>query len=167
LSSAARSPKDAVSVEHSAKRLRQLQALRRRAPRGSFFTVSDLDLMVACPNRKEDRMSVWDGAYLETFRQRLRWWMTLCELMFDDHVQGAEFGDIEALIDETVTQWSRVELMRKPRRPLPLNHISAMYQITNADMELLRRYRRMTRTISKCARRAWPDQDTSWLSVQP
>jgi len=166
LSTTLQLPKQMAGATASVKCLRKLEVLRRRAPRERFFTLTTLDMIVGCGNRKEDRLSVWDGAYLEAVATRLKWWLAICELIAEENPRPLA-ADIEHLIDDAVTQWAAVTLARRPRSLAKIaTNTLAMYQVTNADLELLRRYRRMTRSLANSARRVWPSASHRWIEAK-
>ena len=169
--------------------LEQLEALRKDVHPCFAVDVGDLDQIVARVNLERHRLSVFDGTYLDDVLPKLEWWLALGELiLFCASERAAVVPSPEIakfkrkfvrLADDALYYHSAVWTKELDMSTIPDDVLVAEFQRrnnsrnakrlsdrTDAALDLLANYRRLTRHVRDFAKRLWPEVDLGWLYAQ-
>ncbi|WP_109487549.1 hypothetical protein [Occallatibacter savannae] len=145
---------------------KDVENLRKFAPRYFSFDVGELDEIVAGANIEMHRISVIDGTYLGDVLPKLDWWVavgeraSLAATEAPERVSASELAQFRSnfvgLVAGVLCRYSTA---------LALNPAVAGFDSdgTDAALELLIHYSRLTCHVRAFAKRIWPEFDLGWL----
>jgi hypothetical protein len=157
------------TVWEEIKPFRQLKKLKEIAPRHFHFSVTALDEISAGINLEQHRLCIIDGTYLSDFEPKVHWWLALWEALVEESPN--EYGAASRLADDVISRWATVRLERPGAEKLAGEIDGAEFdalftKTTDADLDLLKRYHRLTRFLCELAAKFLPKEDLGWLCVE-
>lgn len=146
----------------------QFVELRMMERHNFCFDREAMDEIAAGKNLEQHRLAVVDGTYLGDLGTLFHRCLAVLE---ETHLNPTEHDFAMALADEVSSRWAKAVLERPKIETLAKKLIDdaldALYaKTTDADLDLVARYRRLTRFVCEVARRNCPRTDLGWLWAQ-
>jgi len=140
-----------------------LERLRKSSPRYFYFDDGDLQEIAAGVDIQKHRISVLDGTYLGDVLPKIDWWIAVGETLSMAANDEPRFVSVASF--RSTFGGLAAGVLCRYATALALNPAVAGLDSdgTDAAIELLTHYRRLTCHVRAFAKQLWPGIDLGWL----